>query len=189
MKYIYIFILLILISAIVIAAKSNNKHEKVTLKIGDMAPDFKLKDDTGKVRTLSDFEDQYLVVYFYPKNDTPGCTKQACSFRDDYSSFKEKNINVVGISFDSAESHKKFKEKYNLPFILLSDTSREVAAAYGATSGMKSLFPKRITFMIDPQGKIFHIFDNVSVTEHAQNVLEKIKAHKDSLKLKNETRK
>ena len=113
-----------------------------------------------------------MVIYFYPKDDTPGCTKEACGFRDNYGLFEKNGIVVLGISYDSPESHQKFKEKYNLPFILLSDETKNVAKAYGAYEGItKFMWPKRITFLIDETGKILHVFEKVTVTEHAQDVL------------------
>jgi len=166
--FIFSFILLIILTATSIAKEDS----KVVLKVGDTAPDFKLKDDTGKWRTLSEFKGKQVVVYFYPKDDTPGCTKEACSFRDNYKGFEENGIIVLGISYDSPESHKEFKEKYNLPFILLSDEKKKVARAYGAYRGLtKALFPKRITFLINNEGKVMHIFEEVTVTEHANEVL------------------
>ena len=160
--------------------KNDDKKE---LKMGDKAPNFTLKDDSGKVRTLSDFEGERVVVYFYPKNDTPGCTKEACSFRDNYDMFAKEDIVVLGISYDSVESHKKFKEKYNLPFILLSDEKKEVAKLYNASGGLMNMFAKRITYLLDKEGKIIHIFDNVAVTEHAEDVMQVYK-EKEKVKKK-----
>ena len=159
---------------------SEKENSKMKLKVGDKAPDFKLKDDTGTTRTLSEFKGDDVVLYFYPKNDTPGCTKEACGFRDNYQGYVDNEITVLGISFDSVESHKKFKEKYNLPFILLSDEKKEVAKAYGAVGGLFSMFPKRITFLIDENGKISHIYDKVAVTEHAEEILEVLMKGKEN---------
>jgi len=155
-------------------------QEAVTmkLKIGDKAPDFKLKDETGTHRTLSEFAGKKVVVYFYPKDDTPGCTKEACSLRDGYREIQERGIVILGISYDSPESHRKFKEKYNLPFHLLSDDSKEVSKAYGAHKGiLQALTPLRMTFLIDEKGKIVHIFEKVNVSEHAREVLDAYAAH------------
>ncbi len=183
MKNLFILLLILAISVVFVAADPIKEGDSIKLKIGDSAPDFKLLDDAGNWRTLSEFKGQYLVIYFYPKDDTPGCTKEACGFRDDYSAFEKEKVAVIGISYDSVESHKQFKLKYNLPFILLSDDKKEVATAYGAARGiLKSLFPERITFLIDPEAKIFHIFDQVAVTEHAGEVLKQIMVHKKSVK-------
>jgi len=146
---------------------------KTLLKVGDPAPDFELKDDTGTLRSLKEFRGKKVVVYFYPKDDTPGCTKEACNFRDNYDLYEENHIVVIGINYDSPESHRKFKEKYNLPFILLTDADKQVAKAYGAYGGvMKFFVPRRMTFLIDEQGKIVHIFEKVDVTNHARDVLK-----------------
>lgn len=166
---IFLILLMSFMLSMTLFGKNEDKRE---LKVGDKAPDFSLKDDSGKVRTLSDFEGKRVVVYFYPKNDTPGCTKEACSFRDNYDMFAKEDIVVLGISYDSVESHQKFKEKYNLPFILLSDEKKEVAKLYNASGGLMNLFAKRMTYMLDEQGKIIHIFENVAVTEHADDVMQ-----------------
>jgi thioredoxin-dependent peroxiredoxin len=144
------------------------KRQNAILKIGDPAPDFKLKDENGIYRSLSEFRGKKVVVYFYPKDDTPGCTKEACSFRDSYNQFAEQGILVIGISYDSPESHKKFKEKYQLPFILLSDDKKAVAKAYNAYN---MIVAKRMTYLIDENGKVYHVFEQVTVTEHADQVL------------------
>ncbi|KXK32744.1 MAG: alkyl hydroperoxide reductase [Candidatus Brocadia sinica] len=148
------------------------------VKVGDPAPDFQVKDDTGKMRTLSEFRGKKVALYFYPKDNTPGCTKEACSFRDGYSALQEAGIVILGVSFDSPESHRKFKEKQNLPFILLSDGKKEVAEAYGASGGLLgSLMAKRYTYLIDEYGKIVHIFKKVDVKNHAQEVLQAFSEH------------
>ncbi len=139
------------------------------LKVGDAAPDFTLPDENESLHTLSEYRGQRVVVYFYPKDDTPGCIKEACGIRDIYSEFEESNIKVFGISYDSPRSHKKFKEKYQLPFTLLSDTNKEVSKVYGA-KGL--FFPNRITFLIDEQGTILKVYEKVSVTKHGEDVLQ-----------------
>ena len=138
------------------------------LKIGDGAPDFTLFDHNGEEQTLSDYFGKKLVVYFYPKDDTPGCRKEACSIRDNFSLFEENDIIVFGISYDSPSSHKKFAEKYDLPFTLLSDNDKEVAKLYKSDG---FLMAKRNTFLIDTDGKIFKIYKNVDVTTHTENIL------------------
>lgn len=147
------------------------------LSEGQFAPDFKLQSDQGEWIRLSDLRGKKVVLYFYPKDDTPGCTKEACSFRDAYSLFTMKGAAVVGISPDSVESHQKFRSKYALPFYLLSDPDHQVAEQYGAW-GQKKSFGRtyegilRTTFVIDEEGKIVKIFPDVNPEDHAQEVLE-----------------
>lgn len=140
----------------------------IELKVGDVAPDFSLLDQNKKEHKLSDYFGEKIVVYFYPKNDTPGCTKEACSIRDNFAIFEENNIIVFGISYDSPKSHKKFAEKYNLPFILLSDSAKSVAKLYNSNGFFMA---KRNTFLIDKDGKIFKIYKNVNVATHTENIL------------------
>jgi peroxiredoxin Q/BCP len=147
------------------------------LKEGDIAPDFSTRDEKGNPVRLSDFRGQKVVLYFYPKDDTPGCTKEACSLRDNFSSFEEQGIKVLGASLDTEASHQAFASKYNLPFTLLSDTDHAVADAYGVygeqTWGDKKFMGvARKTFLIDEQGKIKKVFDKVNVEAHADEVLE-----------------
>jgi len=151
------------------------------LKEGDRAPDFQTTDANGKTIKLSDFRGQKVVLYFYPKDDTPGCTKEACSLRDGYSTFEERGIKVLGASLDTEASHQAFASKYNLPFTLLSDTEHAVADAYGVygeqTWGDKKFMGvARKTFLIDEQGKIKKVFDKVNVEAHADEVLEAFNA-------------
>lgn len=147
------------------------------LKEGDKAPDFKATDQNGNIVKLKDLKGHRVALYFYPKDDTPGCTKQACSFRDADAVFKEKGIRVLGVSIDSEKSHQKFISKYELPFDLLADTDKQIVEAYGVW-GEKSMYGKkymgthRKTFLIDEKGKIVKIFDKVKVAEHADEVLE-----------------
>ncbi len=143
------------------------------VKIGQQAPDFKLNDETGIARSLSEFKGKKIVIYFYPKDNTPGCTKEACGLRDAYQMYNSNNIVILGINYDSPESHKQFKEEHKLPFVLLSDSDREVARSYGAYQGIiNMLFPQRMTFLIDEQGKVIHIFENVDISTHAQDILK-----------------
>jgi len=147
------------------------------LQTGDNAPDFTVKDHAGADVKLSDFHGQRVVLYFYPKDDTPGCTKEACSLRDGFSEFEKENIKILGISPDDEKSHQKFISKYELPFTLLADRDHRVADAYGSY-GEKTFMGKnymgvlRKTFLIDEQGKIVKIFDKVKVDEHADEILE-----------------
>lgn len=151
------------------------------LKEGDRAPDFQARDAHGQEVKLADLRGQKVALYFYPKDDTPGCTKEACSFRDHHSRLKEAGIRVLGVSLDSEASHQAFSSKYSLPFTLLSDTDHRVADAYGVYgerewAGKKFMGVARKTFLIDEQGKIKKVFDKVNVEEHADEVLEAFNA-------------
>jgi len=142
------------------------------LKIGDKAPDFSLLDEQGRPVSLKDYLGKNVVVlYFYPKDFTSGCTTEACSFRDSYKPYREKGAVVIGVSLDSVESHKKFSEKYALPFAILSDNRKEVAKAYGVL-GIGGLVAKRVTFIIDKDGTIARIFPKVDVKNHSEQVLQ-----------------
>jgi len=142
---------------------------KNDLNIGDKAPDFTLVDQDSTEHTLSEYFGKKIVVYFYPKDDTPGCKKEACSIRDNYALFEENDIVVFGLSYDSPTSHKKFAEKYDLPFTLLSDVDKTVAKLYDS-DGL--FMAKRNSFLIDTDGKIFKIYKNVDVTSHTSNILD-----------------
>jgi thioredoxin-dependent peroxiredoxin len=143
----------------------------------EFAPDFSTKNQSNNEVKLSDYRGKKVVLYFYPKDDTPGCTKQACSFRDADDVYKSKNIKVFGVSTDNEKSHQKFISKYGLPFDLLADTEKEIATAYGVY-GEKSMYGKkymginRTTFLIDEQGKVVKVFKKINVSEHASEVLE-----------------
>lgn len=142
------------------------------LKVGDAAPDFSLLDEHGLPVSLKDFLGKKVVVlYFYPKDFSLGCTAEACSFRDDYKPFEDKGAVVIGVSLDTVESHLRFSEKYNLPFTILSDRSKEVAKAYGVL-GLGGFLAKRVTFIINKEGKITHIFQKVDVKRHSEEVLK-----------------
>jgi len=142
------------------------------LKIGDKAPDFSLLDEHGRPVSLKDqLGKNVVVLYFYPKDFTSGCTTEACSFRDNYKPYREKGAVVIGVSLDSVESHKKFSEKYALPFTILSDNRKEVAKAYGVL-GTGGLMAKRVTFIIDKDGTIARIFPKVDVKNHSEQVLQ-----------------
>ncbi|MDQ3087616.1 MAG: thioredoxin-dependent thiol peroxidase [Acidobacteriota bacterium] len=152
-------------------------------KEGDAAPDFTVKDENGEEVKLSDFRGQKVVLYFYPKDDTPGCTKEACSFRDNFSTLTNENIKILGVSTDNEKSHRKFIAKYDLPFTLLADTDHAIADAYGSY-GEKQFMGKtyngilRKTFLIDEDGKIKKVFDKVKVAEHADEVLKAFESKK-----------
>ena len=137
------------------------------LKVGDVAPDFSVAASDGTTVHLKDqLGKGPLVLYFYPKDDTPGCTKEACGIRDDFAEFKGLDATVFGVSFDSVESHQKFIAKYKLPFVLLADTDKKIAVAYGA-AGPHSLTASRVTFVIDAQGKLARVFPKVSPADHS----------------------
>lgn len=153
----------------------------MVLSAGSKAPEFALKDSQGVVHKLSDYHGQTFVLYFYPKDDTSGCTKEACSFRDSYQDFKDAGVEVVGVSPDSEESHTKFINKYDLPFTLLSDPDHSVCEAFGVW-GLKKFMGReydgvyRTTFIIGPEGEIKHVFEKVKPSEHSQEVLEVVRA-------------
>ena len=146
------------------------------LKIGSKAPTFSAPDQSGKTVSLGDFKGKTLVLYFYPKDDTPGCTAEACSFRDEHSVFQKKGAVVIGVSPDSSKSHSKFIKKFSLPFPLLSDEDHKICEAYGVWVE-KSMYGKtymgveRSTFVIDPQGKLKAIYRKVKAAEHTAEVL------------------
>mgnify|MGYP006280337943 CR=1 FL=1 len=146
------------------------------LNVGDKAPDFTLPDQDGASVSLKDFAGRRVIVYFYPKDNTPGCTKEACSIRDNFPALSEKEAVVLGISADSVESHKKFKEKFNLPFTLLSDPEMEVIKAYGAW-GTKKMYGKeydgimRYTYVIGADGTVEKAFEKVKTAQHGEELL------------------
>lgn len=151
------------------------------LEEGKKAPQFTLKDQSGKSVSLKDFLGKQVVLYFYPKDDTPGCTKEACNFRDDYKKIKNENAVILGISADSEVRHKKFAEKYKLPFALLSNENKKVLDKYGVWQeksmyGRKYMGIVRSTFIIDKNGKLKKIFPKVKVTNHNNEVLEALRS-------------
>ena len=146
------------------------------VKEGATAPAFKTTDTNGKSLSLKDFRGQKVVLYFYPKDDTPGCTKEACSFRDGFLKFKKRGITILGVSPDSEKSHQKFTAKYKLPFTLLADTDHSIADAYGVYGekkfmGRTYMGIHRTTFLIDEKGKIKKVFEKVKPEDHADEVL------------------
>lgn len=146
--------------------------QAATLTVGDLAPDFVLPDQTGTEHRLSDYRDYWVVLYFYPKDDTPGCTKEACNFRDDIMQLRAMNVQLFGVSLDDWQSHKKFSEKYKLPFHLLSDTSGEMTSQYGALFHLGPLrYAKRQTFLIDPEGNIAKIYRKVKPGAHSDEII------------------
>ena len=150
-----------------------------TPAVGQPAPSFKLQDQDGKWHTLADYKGKWVAIYFYPKDDTPGCTTQACSFRDNIFAFNKEGAVILGISVDDVESHKKFAEKHGLPFALLADADKAVAKQYGVLKNYGvAEFARRDTFIVDPEGRVAKHYESVKPDGHSQVVLEDIKALK-----------
>jgi peroxiredoxin Q/BCP len=148
-----------------------------TLKSGDKAPAFTAQDQQGNTVKLSNYKGKKVVLYFYPKDDTPGCTKEACNFRDNYNLLKKKGIEVIGISIDSVKSHGKFVEKYELPFTLVADEEKQIVEAYGVWGekkfmGKTYMGTNRVTFIINENGIIEHIVTKVDTTNSTEQILE-----------------
>jgi peroxiredoxin Q/BCP len=150
------------------------------ISAGNPAPNFTLLDENGVTRNLSDYRGQPVVLYFYPKDDTPGCTTEACNFRDDYSQYTQAGVVILGVSPDSPKNHIKFKAKYHLPFTLLADEGHKVCELYGVWGRKKMMGREydgvfRTTFLIDRQGKLVKVFEAVKPAEHSKEVLEALK--------------
>jgi peroxiredoxin Q/BCP len=151
------------------------------LEVGDKAPDFRATDQDGETVSLKHFRGRRVVLYFYPKDDTPGCTKEACGFRDGYSVFRRRKIDVLGVSVDDPKSHRKFADKYDLPFRLLADTDKKIVKDYGVW-GEKSLYGRkfmgihRVTYVIDEKGKIAAVWPKVKPDGHAEEILAAVGA-------------
>ncbi|MEA5595950.1 peroxiredoxin [Rivularia sp. UHCC 0363] len=143
----------------------------MALSVGSEAPNFTTKDTNGNTVSLSDFKGKTVVLYFYPKDDTPGCTKQACSFRDAQSQYQSKDIVILGVSADDEASHQAFTEKYNLNFPLLADNNKELIKAYDVDGGG---YAKRVTYVIDGGGKIQNVDASVNTASHAEDVLKSL---------------
>lgn len=147
------------------------------IEVGAPAPAFELPDQDGKLHTLEDYRDQWVALYFYPKDGTPGCTTEACEFRDDIFKFRRMDCQIIGVSLDDAESHKKFAEEHGLPFPLLADTEGTAADAYGVkTRRFGFTMAKRETFLIDPQGNIAKHYTDVDPDTHSQQILDDLAA-------------
>ncbi len=145
------------------------------LNIGDKAPDFALPDQDGILHKLSDYQGRKLVIYFYPKDDTPGCTAQACSFRDSYEDFVQAGAEVIGVSSDETSSHESFATKHRLPFTLISDTDGSLRKRYGVPRSFLGLLPGRVTYVIDREGIVQHVFDSQRAARHIPEAMEVIK--------------
>lgn len=147
------------------------------VSIGEKAPELRLTDAEGRAVKLSGFKGKRVVLYFYPRDLTPGCTREACAFRDDLAEYERRNAVVIGVSTDDAASHKRFREKYDLRFQLMTDADHETAESYGAWQqknmyGRKIWGIKRMTFIIDERGRIAHIFNKVNPSDHSREVLD-----------------
>jgi peroxiredoxin Q/BCP len=140
----------------------------MSLSVGATAPSFTVKDTNGNTVSLSDFAGKTVVLYFYPKDDTPGCTKEACSFRDSYGEYQGKDVAVLGVSMDDEASHQQFTNKFSLPFPLLADTDGAITKAYDVDGGG---YAKRVTYVIDGSGKISHVYTTVKTDTHASDIL------------------
>jgi len=150
---------------------------KTALVKGDLVPDFSLKDQNGAVFKFSDAKGQAMVIYFYPKDDTPGCTKEACKFRDEFEVFSDLNARVIGISSDDVASHKAFADKYNLPFTLLADTEKKVRKLFNVPTFGAGLIPGRVTYIVDKNGVVRYVFNNMKQAEmHIDKSLEILKS-------------
>ncbi|MEI6690792.1 MAG: thioredoxin-dependent thiol peroxidase [bacterium] len=151
------------------------------LNIGIKAPDFSAKDQNGQLHTLADYADKYLLLYFYPRDNTPGCTAEACSFRDRYDVYHNQNIEIVGVSKDSSGSHGKFADRFSLPFTLLSDPDKIIMMAYDTLSqknfmGKTYIGTNRVSYLIDPKGMIVRVYEKVNPLTHAKDVLASSRA-------------
>ncbi|HEY9655829.1 MAG TPA: peroxiredoxin [Crinalium sp.] len=147
------------------------------LSVGDTAPNFTVKDTIGKTVTLSEYAGKTVVLYFYPKDDTPGCTKEACSFRDNYQQYLSQGITVFGVSMDDAASHQQFTEKFNLPFPLLADVDGAITRAYDVLGDRNgTLYSQRVTYIIGGDGKIAQVYTSIQTESHASDILSAIGA-------------
>ena len=149
--------------------------------MGTVAPSFTLADQEGREHTLADYAGKWILLYFYPKDDTPGCTIEACTIRDQFKDFKKVGAVVLGVSTDSVASHKKFAEKFELPFTLLADVNKEVVGAYGVFGekkmmGRTHMGVQRTSFLIDPEGKIAKVYEKVKPEAHAAEIIADLKA-------------
>jgi len=165
--------LLFLISFAVVAFSAVASEQ---FALGEPAPEFELPDQNGQLHSLEDYRDQWVVLYFYPKDETPGCTTEACEFRDNIFAFKEINAQILGVSLDDVESHQKFAENHGLPFPLLADSEGDAAEAYGVKTKMFGMtVAKRQTFLIGPDGTIAKHYEKVDVDNHSTQVLADLK--------------
>ena len=173
MKWLAIIIALIVFAALLVAraARAGELPE-----VGKPAPDFNLPDQNGKYHTLREYRGKWLVLYFYPKDDTPGCTQEACAFRDDLNQISELGAQVAGVSVDDTDSHAEFAKKYHLPFPLLADKTAATADRYGALMNLWLIkFARRYTFLIDPQGNVSKVYLSVETSRHSKQIIADLK--------------
>lgn len=173
------FLIVFVILIVIMGFSVYKMRGQSSLEIGDKVPSFNLKDQFGRSFDSDEYTGKSpMVIYFYPKDDTPGCTKEACSFRDSYEKFTDKNIKVIGISADDVESHKNFADKYNLPFTLLADTDNKVRNLFGVKSNILGLIPGRVTYVINKSGEIIFIYDSqFKATKHIEESLKAIESN------------
>ena len=178
MRRIFFLIGIATISVVITAMAWNQQNnDEMSIQVGDKVPIFKIPDQNGEMFNLEDVIGQKnLVIYFYPKDDTPGCTKEACKFRDDYEDFTDLGATVIGISSDNVESHKQFAAKHNLPFTLLSDSDKQVRKQFGVPTNLLGLLPGRVTYVVDKSGTVQGVFNSQFKAEQhieeAKNVLK-----------------
>ena len=181
MKWLVIVAVLIVFAALLVAraARAGELPE-----VGKPAPDFNLPDQNGKYHTLREYRGKWLVLYFYPKDDTPGCTQEACAFRDDLNQISELGAQVVGVSVDDTDSHAEFAKKYHLPFPLLADKTAATADEYGALMNLWLIkFARRYTFLIDPQGNVSKVYLSVETSRHSKQIIDDLKKLAAGVKL------
>lgn len=167
----------IIVTLASIAAVAQLASASEPVAVGQLAPDFELPDQAGQLHSLEDYRGQWVVLYFYPKDETPGCTTEACGFRDDIAEFKRLNCQILGVSLDDIESHQGFAEHYNLPFPLLADTESVAVEAYGVKTRMFGMaIAKRQTFLIGPDGNIVKHYAKVKPATHSAEVLSDLEA-------------
>jgi len=163
---------LVLLSVISILVGLNTVSSAEQVGVGDPAPDFELRDQNGQLHAIEDYRGQWVALYFYPKDDTPGCTTEACEFRDNIFAFRNMNCQILGVSLDDQESHRDFSEKHGLPFPLLADTQGVAADAYGVKTRLMGItMAKRQTFLIDPEGNVAKHYADVDPDSHSKEVL------------------
>jgi peroxiredoxin Q/BCP len=166
---------LIITTLVLTSCKQSKKNKNSpNATIGSIAPNFSLQDQDGKTHILARYKGKKIALYFYPKDESPNCTKQACSLRDGYSELKEQGIVLLGVSFDSASKHQKFSTKHKLPFPILSDHNKTVTKQYNAVQNLLVVqFPKRLTYLINKDGLIVDIIKNPNVKNHAQQIIDR----------------
>lgn len=168
------------LSTLLIALAAVELSQAQDVTVGSAAPDFELRDQDGQLHSIEDYRGQWVALYFYPKDDTPGCTTEACEFRDNIFAFKKLDCQILGVSLDDEESHKAFSEKYGLPFPLLADASGTTADAYGVKTRFFGMtVAKRQTFLIDPDGNVAKHYENVDPDTHSQQLLADLEALQD----------